>query len=641
MNVADRRRALEDASIPALLMCLAQITGDETWLQPPYTPKRDISIFADPSGGLPTEVQDEIRSAISAVLDDLASGKRSLPGLPSQEKMTRMMSVFLGETVPSEYAGIALEEMGLTKRAIPWSEHEVPVFDHDGILVVGAGFSGICAGYHLKHAGLKFTIIEKHHDVGGVWLENDYPESGVDTPNHFYSFTFAPNLNWTSNYSKRDEVWSYQKNVFTQVGLQEHTEFNTELVEMRWDDENNLWEVSTKTHDGAVRKRKFWQIISATGNLNIPMVPSIPGLDRFQGQWWHSSNWRHDIDLKGKNVAVVGTGASAMQFLRSIAAQAKKVTIFQRSPQWARPPQDYHGKTSSESRWLLEHIPYYYGWYRFGLMWRYGDSLLPTIKKDPQWPHPERSMNKRNENQRVQLTAYLREQLEGRDDLFEKCLPDYPPYGKRILIDNGWFQTLKQPNVELVTEGVSEIAGDQVRTPSGQSTHADVIIFATGFRPDNILGSVNITGKNGKTLKDTWGDDPKAYLGMNIPGFPNLYVMAGPNSGLAHGGSAILVAECQVWYIMSLIKTMFANQVRSADVRTEVHDDYNESVDREHAQLVWAHPGMNNWYKNAKGRVFAPMPWRLVDYWSLTRQPTLSDYHIKTSQSSSVSGGQI
>jgi len=288
----------------------------------------------------------------------------------------------------------------------------------------------------------------------------------------------------------------------------------------------------------------------------------------------------------------------------------------------------------------LENVPYYYGWYRFGLMWRYGDSLLPTIKKDPHWPHPERSMNKRNENQRVQLTAYMREQLEGRDDLFEKCLPDYPPYGKRILIDNGWFSTLKQPNVELVTEGVSTVTDNTVVTPSGRRVQADVIIFATGFRPDNILGNVKITGANGKRLKETWGDDPKAYLGMNIPGFPNLYVMAGPNSGLAHGGSAILVAECQVWYILSLIKSMLENQALALDVRQDVHDEYNNKVDQEHAQLVWAHPGMNNWYKNAKGRVFAPMPWRLVDYWSLTRQPTLSDYHITRRERDMISGGQ-
>lgn len=641
MNDAARQRALKDASIPALLMCLAQITSEEKWLHPPFTPKRDVSIFADPSGGLPSEVQDQIRTAISAVLDELQSGKRNLPGLPSPERMTRMMSVFLGEKVPPEYAGIALEEMGLAKREVAWTDEASLDADHHGILVVGAGFSGICAGFHLKNAGLKFTIIEKHHDVGGVWLENDYPESGVDTPNHFYSFTFAPNLSWTSNYSKRDEVWSYQKNVFKQAGLEHFTEFNTELVEMIWDDQNNLWEVSTKTQDGAIRTRKYWQVISATGNLNIPKVPQVPGLDHFKGQWWHSSNWRHDIDLKDKDIAVVGTGASAMQFLRTIARQAKKVTIFQRSPQWARPPQDYHGKTTSESRWLLENVPYYYGWYRFGLMWRYGDSLLPTIKKDPSWPHPERSMNKRNENQRVQLTAYMREQLGERIDLLEKCLPDYPPYGKRILIDNGWFETLKKPNVELVTEGVSEVSDDLLMTPSGRTTHADVIIFATGFRPDNILGSVNITGKNGKKLKEVWGDDPKAFLGMNIPGFPNLFVMAGPNSGLAHGGSAILVAECQVWYIMSLVKTMLARKLQAADVRADVHDEYNDKVDREHAQLVWAHPGMNNWYKNAKGRVFAPMPWRLVDYWALTRSPTLSHYHITTSQSAPHPGGHV
>jgi 4-hydroxyacetophenone monooxygenase len=320
-----------------------------------------------------------------------------------------------------------------------------------------------------------------------------------------------------------------------------------------------------------------------------------------------------------------------MQFLRTVASQAKQVTIFQRSPQWARPPQDYHGSTSPESKWLLKNVPYYYAWYRFGLMWRFGDGLLPTVRRDPNWQDQQRSMNYRNDRQRQQLTGYLLSQLEERPDLVEKCLPDYPPYGKRILIDNGWYKSLKRPNVELITEAVDRIESDAIITTSGERRHADVILLATGFEVGKILGSVDIKGRSGTRLKDIWADDdPKAYLGMSVPDFPNLFLISGPNTALAHGGSVLFVTECQVRYISLMVKAMLEKNICDVEVNKKTHDEFNERVDAEHAELVWTHPGMNNWYRNAKGRVFAPMPWRLVDYWKMTEAPKMTDYLLNT-----------
>ena len=628
MTDIQRDDALRQASVPTLLMCLAQITRDPRWLQEPFLPKRDISIFAEPTGGLSEQAQQTVRDSLATVLDELASGQRSLPPLPTEAELVEMMSVCLGERVPPEYAPMAMEEMGYRDRALAWRKPppaaRLATFR---VLVIGAGFTGLCAAYRLKQMGFAFEVLEKNPELGGTWFENHYPEAGVDTPNHFYSYSFAPNTGWSSNYSKRDEMLDYQRKVAADLDLRRHIDFGVEVLRMDWHEDRRRWEVTTREADGSTRSRWADAVITAMGFLNRPKLGSIAGLDTFTGPSFHSARWRDDVPLQGKRVGVIGTGASAMQFLRSVAAQAAQVTIFQRSPQWARPPQDYHGTVSTESKWLLQNIPYYYAWYRFGLMWRFGDGLLPTVRRDPNWPTPQRSMNHRNDRQRQQLTEHLLKELEGRPDLIEKCLPDYPPYGKRILIDNGWYQALKRPNVELVTEAVDHVEGSEIVDATGRRHEVDVILLATGFEPGKLLWPIEIRGRKGLLLSDVWADDqPRAHLGITMPGFPNLFVTTGPNTGLAHGGSAIFVSEVQVRYITAMLREMFERSLSDVEVLAPVHDAYNDRVDAEHAELVWTHPGMRNWYRNAQGRVFAVMPWRLVDYWQMTHEPDLSEF---------------
>lgn len=631
MSDSQRDAALEQASVPTLLMCLAQITRDPRWLEDPFRPKRDISIFAERSGGLSEVAQQTVRAAMANVLDELADGRRTLPPPLTADALAQMMSVCVGEHVPREYTGMAMEEMGFASRDVHWTKPPAPErVSRFRVLVIGCGFSGLCVAGRLRELGIAFDIVDKNPDIGGTWFENDYPEAGVDTPNHFYSYSFAPNAAWSSNYSKRDEVVAYQRQVARQLGVLDRIEFGMQVEELRWHDAEASWDVRLRGASGSPSQRRYQAVISATGQLNQPKTASIHGIDRFAGPLWHSARWRHDVPLEGKRVAVIGTGASAMQFLRSVAARAGKVTIFQRSPQWARPPQDYHGTVSTGERWLLENVPYYYAWYRFGLTWRFGDGLLPTVRRDPAWPHPERAMNYRNDRQREQMTQYLREQLEGRPDLIAKCLPDYPPYGKRILIDNGWYQALKRPNVELVTEAVDHIESDAVVAADGSRHPVDAVILATGFEAAKMLGSMTVLGRSGKPLAETWADDdPRAYLGIAVPDYPNLFITYGPNTGLAHGGSLIFVIECQVRYITMLLRDMIERDIAGLEVRRDVHDQFIDRVDAEHAELVWTHPGMNNWYRNRAGRVFGPMPFRLVDYWSLTREPDLAHYEAR------------
>jgi 4-hydroxyacetophenone monooxygenase len=628
MTDALRDAALREAAIPTLLMCVAQITRDPRWLEPPFRPQRDVSIFADPTGGLPGPVQDEVRAAAARLLDELARGERTLPPPPSDADLVGMMGVCLGERVPPEYAPMAREEMGFADRAVRWNGPPPAAARRDalGVLVVGAGLSGLCAAYRLRALGLPVEIVEKNAEVGGTWWDNDYPESGVDTPNHFYSYSYAPNLGWSSNYSKRAEVLDYLKRVGAETGVLDTVRLRTEVLALDWDEAAREWAATIRDPRGE-RVERHRAVVLACGPLSRPRLSAVPGIESFAGDWFHSSQWRHDVPLEGRDVAVVGTGASAMQFLRSVAARARRVTVFQRSPQWARPPQDYHGTVSAGQRWLLEHVPYYYAWYRFGLMWRFGDGLLPTLRRDPDWPHPGRAMNARNDRHRVELERYLREALAGRDDLVDKALPHYPPYGKRILIDNGWYDALRRDNVELVTQAVARVEGADIVAADGTRHRADVAILATGFEASRMLGPMAVRGRHGATIDAAWAnDDPKAHLGIVVPDFPNLFLLVGPGTGLAHGGSIFFVTECQVRWIGRMLVAMGERGLDAVDVRREVQDAFVARFDALHAELVWSHPGMRNWYRNDAGRVFVPMPWRLVDYWTMTREPDLAEF---------------
>ena len=632
-TAVEKKQALEEASIPTLLMCLTQITGDEKWINAPYLPKRDHALFGDASGGFTDALQADVRQAMSDVLDGVQRGEYNTESVPDPVTALKMMRAYLGENVPPEYALMALEEMGMQDRAIHWSENFDPQRSKNKtILVVGAGISGICTAYRLKELGLNFTVVEKKSALGGTWNDNDYPEAGVDTPNHSYSFSFRPKVDWSAYYSKRREVLDYLNQVSNDLDLTRHVEYDTEVESMAWDSQKKQWCVRLRSGENPVEERWIDVVITAVGQLNRPKMAPFPGMETFSGDWWHSAQWRHDVSLKGKTVAVIGAGASSMQLVRSVAEEAGKLLIFQRSPQWARYDAEYHGKVGAAQHWLLENVPHYCAWYRFSLAWRFGDGLLPTLKKDPNWPHPERAVNARNDKHRVFMTEYILKKLEGRPDLIEKSLPDYPPYGKRILVDNGWYDAIRRDNVDLITEGVERVSGDTIHTTSGNQLKADVIILATGFEAGKMLAPMEIKGRSGTSLREVWGDDnPKAYIGTTVPDYPNLFLLSGPNTALAHGGSMVFMSECQVRYITACLQHMIENNVAALEVKEEVSERYNERVDAEHAELVWTHPGMNNWYRNAQGRVFSPMPWRLVDFWTMTHEPKFSEY-IETPQ---------
>lgn len=622
-DAAAIRQAIAGADIRVLLMVLFHLSGDRRWLNEPFRPQRDIRLFADESAGLPQELQEQVRAAVFTALEQGIGEPRI--GAPDEALLVEMMSAFNGEPVPKEYAPLVLEEMGFKPRDVA-APANAPQSFH--VLIVGAGMSGLCAAIKLEQLGIAYTVIEKNPDVGGTWYENTYPDCRVDTPNHFYSFSFAPNHDWSRYFSPRDELHAYLRDCAEHFGVRRRIRFDTTVQALDWDEAERIWRVAVRDSNGTTTPCAN-AVISAVGQLNRPQLPNIEGLDEFAGPLFHSARWPDGIDLAGKRVAVIGTGASAMQLVPRVAEQAAQLTIFQRSPQWARPSPDYHREVGEGTRWLLHHLPFYAAWYRFGLFWRFGDGLHRSLQKDPDWPHPERSLNRTNDRHRQEITRYIEEELGHDAGLIAKAMPDYPPFGKRILVDNGWFRTLRRDNVHLETDAIARVTPTGIAMADGTAHDFDAIILATGFKASGMLGDIEVKGRDGHTLREQWGeDDPRAYLGIAAPGFPNLFFLYGPNTNLGHGGSIIFHAECQVRYVMACLAELLANNAASMECRQDAHDAYNARVDAAHEQMIWTHPGMQTYYRNTAGRVVTNSPWRLVDYWWMTRAPDLADYHL-------------
>lgn len=618
------------ADLRVLVMCLYHLTGDPAWLADPYRPARDVRLIADPSAGFAPEVQAEIRAAVKDQMRPDGSFAEPAIGDPGPERFHEMLSVFLGETVPDEYVPMLREDMGFDPGDTEWpAEVDADAAGRLDVLIIGAGASGIALASKLARLGIAYTVVERQDGVGGTWHANRYPGVGVDTPNHFYCYSFAPNTAWSRYFSPGAELRDYLDRYATEAGLREHLVLGTEAVAASWDEAQRRWKVTCRTADGPTHTRSAAVLVAATGHFSHPVSARFDGLDTFTGPVFHSARWPDGVSLKGKRVAVVGTGASAMQIVPTIADDVSELHIFQRTPQWVRPVPEYRMAVEPVARTLFERVPFYGQWYRFGQMWRYGDGLLRFLRRDPDWPHPERAVNRINDRHRTEMVDHITASLAARPELIEHCVPDYPPFGKRILIDNGWYATLCRPHVTLVTDPIDHVTGQTIVTADGTPHEVDAIVLATGFDVTTLAAAIDIRGRGGVALADDWADgDPTALYGMTVPGFPNLFVMYGPNTNMGHGGSGIWLAETQARYITDRLVDMVAGGIAAIDCRPERRAEYTAEVDALHAELIWAHPGVPTYYRNRHGQVRSPMPFRLVDYWHRTRSATLDDFDL-------------
>jgi 4-hydroxyacetophenone monooxygenase len=624
--------ALEDVSVPALLCSLVHMTGDPAWIREQALPQ--VGSSTDFQCGLGHDELAELRRwALPAIAAYRDGGCEPHP--LSRDLLLEMMSFLACRPLAGRIVPMLFEDMqfdGADSRAVTWGD-EIPdeAKAASPVVVIGCGESGILAGIRLSQAGLPFTIVDKNDGPGGTWWENHYPGARVDVGSHQYCYSFEPADHWSEYYCQQPELREYFTRVVDTYGLGPACRFGTSVTALNWDEASARWHVHVTAADGTEEVLEARFVISAVGSLNLPKLPDLEGMDSFEGPSFHSARWPDDLDIGGTRFALIGAGASGFQIAPSIADDVAQLTIYQRTAQWMFPNPVYRTTVPPGERWALRHLPFYARWFRFLMGYAGIASGTAPYRIDPDYPNADGgAVNEGNAARREQLEAWIRSQLDGRPDLVTKSIPDYPAMGKRILQDDGfWLRALRKPNVELVRTAIDRIVPDGVVTADGTHRPADVICYATGFRHNDFLASMQVTGRGGVSLREQWGDEPTAYLGITVPNFPNLFCVYGPGTNLAHSASLFFHSEYQTSHAMDAIRAVLVSGSQAIEVRPEAHDRYAERHQAEISQLVWAHPSItHSHYKNPAGKVYTLSPWSIDEYWELTRVLDADDYLV-------------
>ncbi|MEY1674809.1 flavin-containing monooxygenase [Gordonia sp. ABKF26] len=619
-------RAVSAGNVGCLLPVLYQLTGEEKWLSAPYTPKSPRGFEELNDGGLPPEILAEIHDAVTDAVLDWCHGKPPAGPAPAGAELARLMSVSMGEPIGEDHAPMIAEQLGFAPYQPPGIRGRIRDSRTDfGVAIVGAGISGLLCAINLEKAGIPYTVYERDAELGGTWYANQYPGARVDIPSDLYSFSFHPK-NWSEYFARRDEIFEYVSDVARSHGVVERIRMRHTVDSAIWNDEDQRWMLSVTGPDGRRQEVGATALVTAAGLHSTPNIPAYPGTEQFTGQIVHSAEWPADVDLTGKRVAVVGSGASAMQLVVAISEQVESMAIVQRQPQWITPNEHYFAPSDPIKHWLFDNIPFYRGWYRFRLYWLYTERTFAALPVDPDRAAKGKLVSSLNDAFRAHFTAYLERQLDGDADLIRRTTPDYPPFGKRLLIDNGWFATLRKDHVELLTDRVDRLTPTGIVTADGEAREIDVLILCTGFQQQRFLFPMEIRGRAETLLRDSWSDDDgRAYLGITTPGFPNLFFLYGPNTN-PPGGSYITIAEAQVRYVVESISRLVTEDLASIECRPEPYERYNQELDAANDAMVYAMDGVDSYYRNTSGRVVTNSPWPVHEYWARTAYPDPSDF---------------
>jgi cation diffusion facilitator CzcD-associated flavoprotein CzcO len=491
------------------------------------------------------------------------------------------------------------------------------------VLIVGAGFSGLGMAIKLLQEGTRsFLVIEKADDIGGTWYVNRYPGCACDIPSHLYSFSFDRNPNWSRMYAGRDEIRRYLKSCAERFGINPYIRLNTRMQEAVWDEATALWRVTTG--DGATIRTRV--LVSAVGALHVPRFPKIPGMEKFSGPAFHSTWWDASIPLEGRSVAVIGTGASAIQFVPEIAPKVGKLSVFQRTPPWIVPKTDFPIPERWQKR--FRNIPGL-GWlFRTGLFWMYEIRVWGFLGK-------MEALRKRGEKMALDLLAA---QVPD-PNLRARLTPNYQFGCKRVLISNDFFPAIQRPNVEFVTDGIREIRERSIVTADGTERPIDVLIYATGFRATEPLHDTRIVGRNGLEIHHAWKDRISAYLGLSVSGFPNFFVLLGPNTGLGHN-SVVLMSEAQIGYVMDSLRLMRKRGSTVMEVKATTQQRFVAELRKRLAGTVWESGGCRSWYQDAKtGESPVIWPGSVVGYKRRTWTVAEQDYVLGNSGVKTLAAG--
>ena len=452
---------------------------------------------------------------------------------------------------------------------------------HHRIVIVGAGFSGLGMAIKLRQEGeLDFAVLERASEIGGTWRDNTYPGCRCDVPSHLYSFSFAPNPNWSSTFSPQPEILDYLRGCAERYGVMPHIRFDCELLSADWDEDAQLWRIETSQGELTADV-----VIAAQGPLSDPNTPELPGLESFEGTIFHSARWNHEHELAGERVAVIGTGASAIQFVPKIQPQVEQLHVFQRTAPWVVPHRNR--PLSRRERAVYRVFPPAQLAMRAGIYWA-RESFVLQFRR----PRLGRFVEK-------MALRHLHDQVED-PALREKLRPRYAIGCKRILPTDEWYPALVKPNVEVVTGAIREVRANSIVGEDGVERDVDTIIFGTGFHVTDIPIATRIRGREGRTLAETWGGSPAAYKGSAVAGYPNLFFLVGPNTGLGHN-SIVFMIEAQIQYLTGALRALDRNGARTVEVRPEAQAAYNVEIDRMTDGTVWVSGGCRSWYIDANG----------------------------------------
>ncbi|UVS77470.1 NAD(P)/FAD-dependent oxidoreductase [Actinokineospora sp. UTMC 2448] len=493
---------------------------------------------------------------------------------------------------------------------------------HTGVVVVGTGFSGMGMAIQLRREGRDdFVVLEKAADFGGTWRDNTYPGCACDIQSHMYSFSFEQKSDWSRSFAPQPEIWAYMREVADKWGLRRHTRFHCEVAGARWDADEARWHVATKTGDTYVAQ----YVVAGVGALHIPSVPELPGIENFQGKAFHSADWDHDHDLTGRRVAVIGTGASAIQFVPRIAKQVEHVTLFQRTAPWVMPKPDHAMPAWTQKAFAT--IPGTQRAYRAFLYWlnevravgfNGNLGLLKAASKLAAW-NIKRSVKD--------------------PEMVRKLTPDYVLGCKRVLISNDYYPTFNRPNVDLDTSGVAEVRANSIVTKDGREIEVDTIIYGTGFHVTDAFDYLDITGRDGRDLAKTWREHGiNTYKGITVNGFPNLFFLLGPNTGLGHN-SVVFMIESQIRYVADAMRMVERHGGDSIEVRRGAQERFNAEIQRKLADGVWTQGGCTSWYLDSQGvnrTIWPGFTWR---YWLQTRRVDPSAYEVVARRRDTVGAG--
>ena len=478
------------------------------------------------------------------------------------------------------------------------------------VIIIGTGFGGLGMGIKLKEAGIDdFLILEKANDVGGCWRENSYPGAACDVPSHLYSFSFEKNADWSRKYAPQSEIHAYLQHCAKKYNLLQHIRFSTELASATFDEKEGCWNVETTQGQCYTTK----SLVTACGQLSQPAYPKIEGIERFKGKKMHSALWDDNYSLEGKRIAVIGTGASAIQFVPKLAQQSGHLTVFQRSAAYVIPKDDR--SYGLLEKLLFKAIPRTQELSRQQIYLKLESNVLGFSWLKPLMKKAERQFEK-HLNKNVKDKA-----------LRKKLTPDYPIGCKRILLSNDYLGTFTRPNVTLVTENIKEVTADSIILKDGSSHQVDAIVYGTGFRATEFLSPLKILGENGVDLNQSWDDGAEAYLGINVSGFPNFHMLYGPNTNLGHN-SIVYMLESQINYILQTLEIMDKKRIKSLNVKEHIQENFNRRLQEKVKNTVWDQ-NCDSWYKTESGKNTNNWPGFTFIYRLLTRRIDLRQYEVK------------